>query len=107
MYIKCNTCKWSQDDFYNEDYNPYNVMLREDADILFDKKLEDIITIEKTDKHRNFIGMEPMTYRQLLIYRLHGWAKRIENMEWITYDEYIKKNPNKKCPKCGNKLIED
>lgn len=34
MYIKCNTCKWSQDDFYNEDYNPYNVMLREDADIL-------------------------------------------------------------------------
>lgn len=39
MYIKCNTCKWSQDDFYNEDYNPYNVMLREDADILFDKKI--------------------------------------------------------------------
>ena len=108
MFIYCSKCNWSQDDFWSENgYNPFNFLKENCQQQLFESKLEETFTIDKADYFGNFIGQEPMTNREFLVRELKRWAKKIKHQRWITYEQYKKENPERKCPICKNILTED
>ena len=108
MFVYCNRCKWSQDDFWIEDgYNPFTFLTENYKKTVFDGELEKVFTIDKRDSFGNFIGQEPITYREFIANEFKRWGEKLKHQRWITLKQYRKENPDGLCPICKNKLSED
>lgn len=101
-YIHCHECGWSQDDYWNESYNPIRFMLNWEEALLN----EDIDKPFTEDP--NFIKENgDLTLREVIAQEMERAANHIRDMKYRNHDECEKKNPDRKCPKCGHGLDED
>ena len=109
MYIYCDKCKWTQDDFWHEEYTPFSYMYERYHKEVLDGSIDDVMEIEKFDKYKGFIGMEPVTIREFITREMEHWVKKIQNQRYITIEQYRKENPDRTCPVCHSvgSLIED
>ena len=112
-FLHChNKCHWSQDDFWNENYNPITFLERNYKSDLLYKDLDVIIEMDKNFFRENnwfFKGtpedeQSKFTRRKYLIYELSKAIKSIENMKYRTEDEFRAARERKefKCPNCGS-----
>ena len=101
MYIRCEKCGWSQDDFYDEGYNPAS-SLGDLNEYLFGDKQNKLNSIfpEK-------INGEVMTYKDVIALEYQNYVFKISNMKWTTIKSF-KNDPNPTYPNCGShEFIED
>jgi len=106
MYVHCDNCKWSQDDFWtNEEYNPFDFLTKSYKYQLIESgNANKIFNIDEFDSFGNYIGQKPITTREMIATHFEIFAKRIREQRWITYEEYKSENPDGICPVCKNKL---
>ena len=108
MFVYCNKCNWTQDDFWSEDgYNPFDFLKENYKKELFGGELEKVFSVDKRDSFGNFIGQTPITMREQIANHMNEFANRIKNQRWITLEQFKKENPERLCPICKNKLSED
>ena len=100
MYLHCHSCGWSQDDFYSEDgYNParylasWNDCLCGDEADKIDKQFSD----DSEFLHNN----GPISTREVIAREYERFAKRIREMKFVTYEQWIAEKDEAVCPKCG------
>jgi hypothetical protein len=95
MYVRCQHCSWTQDDYWDEGYNPIK-SLQEWQEILLDfEKLEEPFPTEPGDP--------PRTYREVVAQECERAARKIREMAFLTLEEGRASN----CPLCDGPLIED
>ena len=102
-FVYCSNCEWDQDDFYSENgYNPASYLQQwmktlcsEDVDKVFPG---DSDWLEKNGA---------ITNREVIALLFEQYAKKIRDMKWITFEQMMKENPDRKCPKCGQALEID
>lgn len=104
-FVYCRDCRWGQDDFYSESYNPAKSLLNWNT-YLFGKERDRID--EKFTDDCNFIrDFGNITTREFVAQKYDNYADRIRTMKWITWEDY-KNDPHKVCPKCkSNNLMTD
>ena len=100
MYLHCHSCDWSQDDFYSEDgYNParylasWNDCLCGDEADKIDKQFSD----DSEFLHNN----GAISTREVIAREYERFAKRIREMKFFTYEQWIAEKDEAVCPKCG------
>ena len=102
MYVHCNKCDWSQDDFYDESYNPAKWLSKEFDSQLFGK---DTKKLSEVLRCKEFLYDKPirsdMTVQENIARWYEHFADCIRNMKWTTYRQYSR-DPNKTCPLCGS-----
>lgn len=92
MYIRCNKCGWSQDDFWHEGYNPFKFLKENYEKDLLTKKLD--TPLEK---------MKQFTNRDKYVSALKSTIDNIKNMHWSILAQY--ESSDKLCPKCKSKYL--
>ena len=97
MRVHCHNCEWSQDDFYDKDYNPTKSLEFWNPS-LFGSEVSDIDHILLPEKD--------LTVREAIAQAYERRAYHIRNMKWFTLEQYHN-DPNKVCPVCGSSLCED
>jgi len=108
MFIYCEKCNWTQDDFWSkEGYNPFDFLEENHKEDLFGGNLDKVYYLDKNDSFGKFIGTQPITGRQHIATSLRHWADKIEKQRYISYEQYRTENPDRKCPICKGHLIED
>ena len=112
MFIYCDDCRWSQDDFWSEDkdgYSPFRPDIVENLrkslfkeKIYFDRfVLEDLhLPIRKDENGYYAIGQEYVAMK------LIAKAKSIMNMQVKTGEEWKEVKDSFVCPECGSTHIE-
>ena len=100
-YLHCHNCDFSQDDFWDEHYNPVD-SLKEWKNSLFEGSFDKPFTncASFIKEHGN------VSLREVIAQEFEKCAKIIRNMKYRTYEEFIEKNPEKICPKCGKKMLD-
>lgn len=102
-YLHCHNCDWSQDDFYDDGYNPAKYLMSWNTFIFGEKRnrLDEQFTSDPWFIKEN----GDITTREVIAREYESFAKRIRTMKWISYDDY--KNDVElgiaECPKCGSK----
>ena len=102
-FLHCHNCDWSQDDFYNENYNPTKT-LEFWNEYLFGEgkyRLDQQFTNDSEFLHIH----DPITTRELIAREYEQYANHIRNMKWITFEDF-KNDPNKPCPKCESDKLD-
>lgn len=102
-YLHCHNCGWSQDDFYDENYNPAKYLLSWN-NYLFGKdkhRLDEPFTDDSQFIEEN----GNITCREVLAREYEKFAKTIRNMKWVSFEDFKKdcENGVAVCPKCGRK----
>ena len=105
MYVRCNNCGWSQDDFWYWNwtwkfwkfrafgYNPLQNFIDE-------------IRVWIKPRFINIDHGKAFSWK-ILLKECFNILKNAKNMKWKTWNQY-RKDSDKNCPKCGsNKLIVD
>jgi rubrerythrin len=107
-FVYCEKCGWTQDDFWSPDgYNPMDFLNQFKKD-LFGDELDRVVTVDDFDKETGkFIGQKYTKWREIIADDFEMFAKRIRNQKYITREQFLKENPEWKCPLCGNRLEED
>ncbi len=100
-YLHCHACTWSQDDFWNENYNPIKYF-QNDLDNLLNGDLDQVVQIDSSWLEANGYTKEDYTVRMSILCHLDQIHKQIESMKYRTVEEYKEKNPEGICPGCGN-----
>jgi len=100
-YLHCHNCNWSQDDFYDDGYNPAKYLL-DWNEYLYGKRknrLDELFTDDSQFIKEN----GNITTREVLAREYEKFANRIRNMKWITHEDFKAdfKSGIAKCPKCG------
>ena len=104
-YLHCHNCGWSQDDFWDEEYNPITWLQKHMKDELLHKDLDEIFEIQK-ETLTGKIYMSKMTRREFIANQLERAAQRIREMIYRTEEEYERKNPLHICPNCGKPALD-
>ena len=115
-FLHCHDCDWSQDDFWSETYYPKGdyaaeILLAgitdpEKRTITFSKGDAEAIGIpEDIMGEENSQGEITIDFRAYAAWQLMRNIRRITNMRWITYEEYIN-DPNKVCPVCKSTELD-
>jgi hypothetical protein len=92
MFVCCNKCNWSQDDFYDETYNPAKWLKNWDNELFGEKRGE----LDKLGMYDDRF----LTTREVIARAYERFARRIREMQWVTYQDF-QNEPNKVCPRCG------
>ena len=95
MYVRCQQCSWSQDDYWSEGYNPIK-MLQDWIPTLLD--FEKLGTPAPTEP-----GDPPRTHQELIAQECERAARNIRNMVYLTPEQ----GRASYCPLCGGRLVED
>lgn len=104
-YLHCHACDFSQDDFWDKDYNPITFLEKNYTKELLTKDLDKIVGFDRNTLKE--IGYDkPITYREMYAWELERHGQRIREMVYRTFEEYKEKNPNRICPKCGKKELD-
>jgi len=107
-YLHCHICKWEQDDFWDENYNPITFLENSYKDILFNESLDEVFQVDR------YIGNDiegwkhyssKITKRQNIISSLKRAIEAIDNMIWRTQEEFERKNPKRIYPNCGKQTL--
>lgn len=91
-YLHCHNCHWSQDDFWDKDYNPFTWTGK--------NMLDDLLNIHKEDADHN-----PINLKRLLI-QCTDIIDTLYSMKYPTYESYCKENPQGICPQCGKQTLD-
>lgn len=95
-FLHCHSCDWSQDDFWDETYNPMRWLLTWEKELLT-KDLDSAWTDDK-----NAIAETGCkTWREILAKQLENGASRIQEMLFRTAEDFYA-NKHRPCPKCGD-----
>lgn len=106
-YLHCHNCHWSQDDFWDEWYNPITFLEHAYKKELLTKDLWEVLTIDSFDNKRNkFIGMKPITREKFITDAFEQMISKIQRMIYRTNDEFKAMNPEGKCPNCWKKELD-
>lgn len=116
-FIYCKECEWGQDDFWNEQYNPFDSLMYW-KEILI-KSLElppekrvftcdiEFVSSNQISAKKNESGVFEIPLKEFLALEIEKSANSVRNMKWMTYEEYVN-DPNPTCPICGStNLSED
>lgn len=102
-YLHCHKCHWSQDDFYDNSYNPAKYLLDWNESLFGDRKdkLDEIFTNDTEFVRENGL----ITTREVIAQEYEKFAKRIREMKWVSYEDFRKDQAAgiAVCPKCGSK----
>jgi hypothetical protein len=104
-FLHCHSCDWSQDDFYHIGYNPAQYLLTWNTYLFGDKhhRLDEPFTQDA----QFILDNGNITTREVLAREFAKFAKRIRNMKWVTYKDFMNESIDKKvCPKCGSKDLD-
>lgn len=105
MYLHCHSCDWSQDDFYSEvGYNPSRYLSSWNDRLCGEKSKN--IDEQFTDDSEFLKNNGPITTREVIAREYENFAKRIREMKWVTYEQWIREKDNAVCPKCGAKNFD-
>lgn len=98
-YVYCRKCDWSQDDCWSESYNPFQLLLHWQKDLLT-KDLDAPLDghFDKYMLEEN--GLVGKTWRDFFIHETEKAARKVRNIQWKTEKEF-KDDPYKFCPSCG------
>ncbi|MFW5895531.1 MAG: hypothetical protein ACOCT9_02185 [archaeon] len=97
-FLHCHNCGWSQDDFWDEDYNPLSNLTGKNEKDLLNKDLDKVV-------YQNNQGKK-ITLRKHITNQLSKSINKINKMKYRTREEFEKKNPEKKCPRCHKKSLD-
>jgi len=98
-FLHCHDCGWSQDDFWDEGYNPIRSLLNWEKDLLDPKRRDE----QFTDDAGFLREHGPITTRELIARELERKAKVIRAMSVCTYEEWQKVRHEWACPECGGR----
>jgi hypothetical protein len=110
-FLHCHNCDFSQDDFWDESYNPITFLEETyTKELLTVKNLDEIVEMDKWAIEEMGICVGPdkngPTRRELIAWELERSARSIRNMIYRTFHEFKEKNPNAICPKCRKKELD-
>ena len=109
-YLHCHNCGFSQDDYWSKNgWNPIKAF-QNDLDDLIDKDLDEVVGMDSawlTKEVNGYKDYEKITRRELVLYHLWQIENRIKRMVYRTPQELKEKNPERKCPKCGEKKLDE
>lgn len=74
-FIHCHACGWSQDDFYDENYNPAKYLMT------WNNEIDKQFSMDSEFLREN----GPITTREVLAREYEEFARRIRSMKWLTY----------------------
>jgi len=104
MSLHCRNCGWSQDDFWDENYNPITYLERIYREDLLYKDLDEVFELER----ETLVGdvyMSKITRREFIAEQLERAARKVRRMLYRTEKELDEKNPLHVCPNCGKKAL--
>lgn len=108
-FLHCHNCKWEQDDFWSESYNPVTFLNDSFKDVLLNKNLDETFLVDR-DTGNDIEGWNhftsKITKRQNIINSLKEAITDIEDMIWRNQEEFEEKNPERKCPNCGKQMLD-
>jgi ribosomal protein S27AE len=104
MFIYCEKCGWTQDDFWSnideESYNPFTYVNQFKEEFFKHQyELDDIYYNEGLQQYS--------TNREYYANLFERMANTIRKQKYIDIKQYKLENPSKLCPECGGHLIED
>jgi len=106
MYVHCHNCKWEQDDFYDESYNPAQFLSKEFDNTLYGTKTDRLNQMIYCREFVNGVPICPdMTQQENIARWYEHFGRKIREMKWTTYEQYCN-DPNKICPKCGSDKLD-
>jgi hypothetical protein len=99
-YLHCHNCGWSQDDFWDKNYNVVRSLL-DWEDSLLGEKFNEIFP-GNSNRENN---LSRFTFKEVIARELEHHANIIRNMKWRTDVEFQRdyKLGIAKCPHCGSK----
>lgn len=102
MFVRCTDCDWSQDDFWDADYNPVTAAAGELPRFLemLARPPADRRTVWREGRQ---VQVES-AYRDELASRFSELATRVLGMRWWTWAEY-QADPDRACPICDSKEL--
>jgi len=94
MFLYCRNCRWQQDDYWSDSYNPIKSL----------KDWESNLFVEDLDgKFHKEMGNA--TWREVISDSIFSAVKSILSMKYRTRDEYKENNPDGICPWCSEKAL--
>lgn len=103
-YLHCHNCDFSQDDYWSEDgWNPVK-SFENDKNTLLNEDLDEVVEMDAGWLRER--GREGVTRRDLVVLHLRQIIARVEGMEYRTPEELREKNPEMKCPRCGEHELD-
>ncbi len=95
MYLHCHACGWEQDDYWSKDYNPLRRILEP-----WEERLLEQPDLDAPANHAQ-------TYREVIAQAAINAAESIRRMRYRTREEYHAKNPERRCPQCGEQQLDE
>jgi len=96
-YAHCHKCNWSQDDFWDEGYNPIRYLLNWEEDLLDFGKLDEPFT----DDAQFIKERGNLSRREVIAQELEKHAETIRKMKILTNEEAN----TAMCPNCGEERV--
>jgi hypothetical protein len=103
MYLHCHDCGWSQDDFWNESYNPISCLIDYKDSLFQDNHFDEGFFTENNIEPKKDENGFYITGKDFVVWALERAIRRIKNMQVDTYDEWERVKENWRCPECGSK----
>lgn len=104
-YLHCHNCDFSQDDYWSEDgWNPVK-SFENDKDTLLHEDLDEVVQMDP-QWLREHHGLDSVTRRDLVILHLRQIIARVEGMVYRTQEEFRERNPEMRCPRCGEQELD-
>lgn len=103
-YLHCHNCDFCQDDYWSEDgWNPVR-SFEGDKDTLLNGNLDEIVQMDSNWLRVH--GRESVTRRDLVVFHLRQIISHVEGMVYRTHDELRERNPEMRCPRCGERAMD-
>ncbi len=103
-YLHCHNCDFNQDDYWSEDgWNPVK-SFENDKDTLLNEDLDETVRMDSNWLREH--GRESVTRRDLVVLHLRQIIARVEGMVYRTHDELRERNPDMRCPRCGERELD-
>jgi len=104
-YLHCHNCNFSQDDYWSESgWNPMK-SFENDRDALLNGDLDEVVKMDAGWLREH--GLTSVTRRDLVVLHLRQIIARIEGMVYRTREELRERNPERKCPRCGERALDE
>lgn len=100
-YLHCHNCRWEQDDFWDDWWNPIKGVESWEKDFLSGGFRQKFTTDPEFIRTYGDI-----TLQEVLALEFEKGARKIRNMVYRTEKELKEMNPDYICPKCGKQELD-
>ena len=97
-YVHCHNCDWSQDDFWDESFNPLRFLLNDEEKLT--PEYIDTLWCDKGEAGGEWF--EGLTCREVIARNCENAAKKIREMVFLTPEEA----KGAVCPGCGEYTLD-